>query len=238
MNYNSENWAKRQIAKKLNTHQLISETYKETLRFMLGTFGGLEVLSPDKSVIKVSCKNASVERTVAKLYQENNIILPIITVSQNNTLDDDGRRRTKDLLLNESYWDDTRKRAFRVISIAPRAVTIVYELNIWTKYNEDMDQLVEQVRLLFNPNLNVVTKYSNSTVAFLIEEANDSVLVVGDREERIIRRRFQVQIEGYLPYPKFLITSTGEITEFNNDLGVITETDASLDTSSADLIDT
>ena len=226
MNYNTENWAKRQIAKRLNTHQLISETYKETLRFMLGAFGGLEILSPENKVIKVPCRNASVERTVAKLYQEN------------NTLDDENRRRTKDLLLNESYWDDTRKRAFRVISLAPRAITMVYEINIWTKYNEDMDQLVEQVRLIFSPYLNVVTKYSNSTPAFLIEESNDSVLVVGDREERIVRRKFQIQVESYLPYPKFLITSTGEITEFGNELEVIIDEDAALETSSANLIDT
>ena len=238
MNYNTENWAKRQIAKRLNTHQLISETYKETLRFMLGAFGGLEILSPENKVIKVPCRNASIERTVAKLYQENNIILPIITIAHSNTLDDENRRRTKDLLLNESYWDDTRKRAFRVISLAPRAITMVYEINIWTKYNEDMDQLVEQVRLIFSPYLNVVTKYSNSTPAFLIEESNDSVLVVGDREERIVRRKFQIQVESYLPYPKFLITSTGEITEFGNELEVIIDEDAALETSSANLIDT
>jgi len=139
MSYDAQSWAKRLIANRLDAHQLISQTYKETLRFMLGTFGSLKTVNPEGAVVGVTCINATAERAVAKLYQENNIILPIITVAQNNSLDDDPRRRTKDLLLNETYWDDTRKRAFRVISLAPKATNITYDINLWTKYSEDMD---------------------------------------------------------------------------------------------------
>ena len=234
MSYDSENWAKRLIGSKLKTSHLISETYKENLRFMLGTFAGLKTINPENEVIDVPCINATAERTVAKLYQENNIILPIISVAQNNSIDDPMRRRTKDLLLNETFWDTDRNRAYRVISLAPKALNITYDINIWTKYSEDMDQLVEQVRLTFSPNLNIITKYTNSTAAFITNESNDSVMVVGDREDRIIRRKFELSVEGYIPYPKYLVTSTGEITEFNAELQLVTDPAVSVNASSID----
>ena len=223
MSYRAEAWAKDMMAQKIENQQLISHTYKELLRFLLATFSGLRIIDPQNKIIKVPCINANPERTVAKLYQENNIVLPVITIGQLTTADTEDRRRPYDLLLNESYWDEQRKRAFRVISFAPKAVNVTYDINIWTKYNEDMDQLAEQIRLLFAPDLKVVTKYTNSTAAFISDETNDSVLVVGDREDRIIRRKFEVNIEGYIPYPKYLITSTGEITEFNAEFEVVTD---------------
>ena len=223
MSYEAQAWAKDLMARKIESQQLISHTYKETLRFMLATFSGLKIIDPQNNVIAVPCINANPERTVAKLYQENNIVLPVVTVGQLTSAETDDRRRPYDLLLNESYWDEQRKRAFRVISFAPKALNITYDINIWTKYNEDMDQLAEQIRLLFSPDLKVVTKYTNSTAAFITDESNDSVLVVGDREDRIIRRKFEVNLEGYIPYPKYLITSTGEITEFNTEFEVVTD---------------
>ena len=95
-----------------------------------------------------------------------------------------------------------------------------------------MDQLAEQIRLVFSPDLKVVTKYTNSTAAFITDETNDSVLVVGDREDRIIRRKFEISVEGYIPYPKYLITSTGEITEYNTEFEIVTQENVSLDSSS------
>ena len=234
MSYNAQNWAKRLIGSKLNAQQLIAETYKETLRFMLGTFGSLKTITPENEIMPVPCINATAERAVAKLYQENNIILPIITVAQNNSIDDPARRRIKDIVLNESYWDEVRKRAFRVVSLAPRALNITYDINLWTKYNEDMDQLVEQIRLSFSPNISIITKYTNSTAAFIVDESNDSVVVVGDREDRGLRRKFEIQVEGYIPYPKYLITSTGEITEFKSEFELITDSDVSVNDSSID----
>jgi hypothetical protein len=234
MSYNAQNWAKNIINEKINAQQLIAETYKETLRFMLSTFAGLKTLNPQNDVVDVACINATAERTVAKLFQDNNIVLPLITIAQLTSVDAEKRRRGKNLLLNESYWDTDKKRAFRVISLAPRALTITYELNIWSKYSEDMDQIAEQIRLLFSPNLNVITRYTNSTAAFLTNEENDSLLVVGDRQDRVVRRKFTVDIEGYIPYPKYLITSTGEITEFKAEIDTITDSEVSVDSSSID----
>tara|TARA_R100001143_G_C3356235_1_gene132509 strand:+ start:1081 stop:1830 length:750 start_codon:yes stop_codon:yes gene_type:complete len=232
MSYSAEAWAKGLMAQKINAQQLVAKTYKETLRFMLATFAGLKIIGPQGDVIDVPCINANPERTVAKLYQDNNIILPVITVGHLTSTDNEERRRPHDLLVNESHWDEQRRRAFRVISFAPRAINITYDINIWTKYNEDMDQLAEQIRLVFSPDLKVVTKYTNSTAAFITDETNDSVLVVGDREDRIIRRKFEINVEGYIPYPRYLISSTGEITEFNTEFDIVTDCNVSLDNAS------
>ena len=232
MSYSAEAWAKGLMAQKINAQQLVAKTYKETLRFMLATFAGLKIIGPQGDVIDVPCINANPERTVAKLYQDNNIILPVITVGHLTSTDNEERRRPHDLLVNESHWDEQRRRAFRVISFAPRAINITYDINIWTKYNEDLDQLAEQIRLVFSPDLKVVTKYTNSTAAFITDETNDSVLVVGDREDRIIRRKFEINVEGYIPYPRYLISSTGEITEFNTEFDIVTDCNVSLDNAS------
>jgi len=243
MSYDAEAWAKRLLNQKINTQQLIAETYKETLRFMLATFSGFKTVDPENHVVDVACINATAERTVAKLYQENNIVLPVVSIAQMTSSDDESRRRTRSILLNETYWDNFRKRALRVISLAPRAINVTYELNIWTRYNEDMDQIAEQVRLCFSPDLNVITKYTNSTKAFITNEANDSTTIVGDREDRIIRRKFEITVEGYIPYPKYLVTATGEITEFNTEIQVVTDSsvsveDESIDTSSINVEET
>jgi len=232
MDYNARNWAKELMSKKVTAQKLIAETYKETLRFMISTFSGLKTIDSENKVNSVPCINASPERAVAKLYQENNIILPLITIWQSNSKDDPKRRRTNDLVIPEAYWDEKHKRALRVITLAPQAININYEINIWTKYSEDMDQIAEQLRLAFAPELKVITKYTNSTAAYITNETNDSNLVVGDRQDRVVRRKFEVAIEGYIPYPKYLVTSTGEITEYNAEYGIVTDSAIDLDSSS------
>jgi len=157
------------------------------------------------------------ERTVAKLEQETNIILPIISISQSSSNNADNRRRQTSNIVMNTWWSDEKKRAFRVLSIAPRAVDIEYGINIWAKYKSNMDQIVEQVRLLFNPSLVVETPFNTTALSFIETESDNSSFEVGDREERILRRSFSVKVEGYIPNPKFLITSTGEIEEFNSE---------------------
>jgi len=228
MTYNPKHWAKELIGKKINAQKLIAGSYKEVLRFMLSCFGGIKVIDPENNVISVKCINSSPERTVAKLYQENNVVLPLITVFQSFSDEDTNRRRPRHMVYEEKYWDSEKRRALRVVSYPPQAINITYELNVWCKYAEDMDQVCEQIRLLFAPHLRVLTKYTNSTSCFLESESNDSSVVVSDREDRLIRRKFTIRVEGYIPYPKFLVTSTGEITEFNADFEVI-PTDLDLD---------
>ena len=117
----------------------------------------------------------------------------------------------------ESFWSEEKKRAFRILSLAPRAVDIEYGINIWAKYKANLDQIVEQIRLLFNPHLVVVNSFTSAAHAFIEAESDNSTLETSDRQERVIRRSFTIKLETYIPNPKFLVTSTGEIEEFHAD---------------------
>jgi hypothetical protein len=96
-------------------------------------------------------------------------------------------------------------------------VDIDYGINIWAKYKANLDQLVEQIRLLFNPHLVIKNQYTNVAQAYIDTESDNSTVELSDRQERIIRRTFNIKLEAYIPNPKFLITSTGEIEEFHID---------------------
>jgi len=222
-------WAKELMNKTGNAQQHISEAYKETLRFMISMFSAFKVKTPEEEIRAVRCFYANAERAIAKINNENNINLPVITISHEGTDDDDNRRRNNTNLVVDSVWDDTKKRAFRVVSMAPKPVNISYGIHVWTKYKEDMDQLSEQIRLLFSPNMVVTTKYSNSTAAFIKSENEESSLDVGDRQDRILRKTFKVNVEGYIPYPKYLITSTGEIESFNVDTEILVDPNVSVE---------
>ena len=51
------------------------KVYKETLRSMIREFAQFGYINGDGAFTEVKCFHANPERTIAKLYQENNIIL-------------------------------------------------------------------------------------------------------------------------------------------------------------------
>jgi len=210
-------WARERILQRSELSNNIPLFYKESLRYMISKLGTLGYINSEEEIVKISCIHANPERTIAKLKQENNIILPIISINQSSSSNADKRRRTAPIIVNESFWSKEKKRAFRIISLSPRAVDIQYGINIWAKYKGNLDQIVEQIRLLFNPHLVVKNSYTTVAHAFIDTESDTSVINPGDRQDRIIRRMFNVKLECYIPNPKFLITSTGEIEEFNSE---------------------
>ena len=210
-------WAKDVIYEKTTKVNQIPMFYKESLRFIISKLGTLSYINSESKLIDIKCIHANPERTIAKLTQENNIILPILSIDQNSSTNADPRRRASFSLVRESFWSEKKKRAFRIVSIAPRALDIEYKINVWSKYKANLDQIIEQIRLLFNPHLVIKNPYTNSAIAFLDQETDGSTLEADDRQDRILRRTFSIKLEGYIPNPKFLITSTGEIEEFNAD---------------------
>ena len=210
-------WARRKIAERTNKVNIIPHFYRDALQYIISKLGTLGYMNSEDKVVDVRCIHANPERTIAKLKQENNIILPIISISQNSSANADNRRRPAAQIINETFWSEEKKRAVRIISEAPRAVDIEYNINVWCKYKADMDPLVEQVRLLFNPHLVIKTAQTNVAQAHIEQESDKSSLDTSDRQERVVRRSFSVKLEGYIPNPRFIITSTGEIEEFKLD---------------------
>jgi len=192
----------------------ISHLYKEMLRGMIVSFNDVGYINSEDKFVDIMCIHANAERAVAKLKQDNNIILPILSIAQTISNNDDERRRIESVLVHEKYWDEEKSRAFRVLSFAPRAVNIMYQLNVWTKYMADMDQILEQVRLKFNPEMQVPTKFSTLTKSYIDSEENVGTLEAADKEDRVLKKTLNIVVRTYIPNPKFLITSTGQIEEF------------------------
>ena len=195
--------------------------YKELLRFLIARFSQLTYLNEEQKVMPVKCTHARPERAIAKLNQQQTIILPTATISQTSIEESDTRRRVSPMLIHETHWDDIKQKATRVLRVVDRPVTLVYTLNLWAKYLEDMDQLAEQVRLMFNPNLAITTPYEKNTPTFLTAETDNSSMVLADREDRIVRKSFTIKVETYIKNPRFQVTSTGEVQRFNIDMPIV-----------------
>jgi|TARA_A100000172_G_scaffold41301_4_gene25238 hypothetical protein len=194
--------------------------YKEIVRFLINQFDKLPYLNHEMETLLVKCRYGNPERTIAKLNEDDNMILPLITVSQNSIVESEERRRFSPVVMHTTVWNQDKQRAQRVISLCDRPVTIQYNVNVWCKYMEDMDQLAQQIRLRFNPSIQLQTKFSKDSKAFLSSETNNYSLSLGDREDRIIKKSFVVSVETYIRNPKYLITSTGEIEELNLDITI------------------
>jgi len=192
----------------------ISFIYRESLRSMIASFNDIGHFNSEDKFVDIKCIHGNAERAIAKLKQENSIILPMISVAQTISDNDDERRRYESVLVHEKYWDEEKHRAIRILSLSPRPVNINYQVNIWCKYMADMDQILEQVRLKFNPEMNVPTKYSTLAKAFITSEEAVGSMTANDKDDRVIKKTINITLRTYIPSPKFLVTSTGEIEEF------------------------
>ena len=192
----------------------ISFIYKDSLRSMIASFNDIITIDDENKIKDVKVYHANAERAIAKIAQENNIVLPIITVSQTVSQDDSERRRYESVLVHEKYWDAEESRAKRIVSLAPTAVTINYQVNIWCKYMSDMDQIIEQIRLKFNPEMNVPTQQSTIAKAMLGGEDDIGSPIAQDKQDRLLQKAFAVSLRTYVENPKFLLTNTGEIEKF------------------------
>jgi len=196
----------------------ISFIYRETLRAVKNIFSELKYYKEDESLVGIQCIHGNPERTIAKLKQDNNMILPIISVVQTSSEEDPNRRRPRQIVIHQKVWDESRQRAFRVVGLAPKAVNLLYDVNVWTKYKSDLDQISEQMHLKFHPSINVVTSYNDQTKGYLVQETDQSSVDLGDKEDRILRRSYSLRLQTYIPAPQFLMTSTGKLESFNTEV--------------------
>lgn len=214
------NFVRELIAKSSSNRTKISFVYKELLRSVINRFSQYSVINDEEQVVSIKCIFANPERAIAKLTQETNLILPIISISQPRSKRDLKRQRYKPGVVFSKYWDDKKQRAIRVVSLVDTPIEVEYELTVWSKYKNDLDQITEQIHTDFNPDMEITTIHSNIIKLFLIEENSDSDVVLADREDRLLKRTFSITANTYVPSPKFLMTSTGKIEEFNYEVEV------------------
>ena len=102
----------------------ISFLYRESLRSMITSFNDVGYIDSEEKFNSIKVIHANAERAVAKLKQENNLILPIISIGQTVSDNDSERQKNESLLVHEKYWDEKKHRAYRILSLAPRAVNV------------------------------------------------------------------------------------------------------------------
>lgn len=204
----------RVMSKKLN---VTSKVYKEILRSLLAEIQ-LGYINDDSEYVALKLHHGRQERAVAKKFQENNIVLPYSTIFQAGVQSDDKKRRSRDILLYNSIWDDKTQRAERVVSLCDVPVVSQYTLSVWSKYVSDIDQISATLRSRFNPDLILETPYANNVKAFLAEESDISTVEVADKEDRLIQKTFSINVESYIQSPQFKVTSTGKIVQINTEI--------------------
>jgi hypothetical protein len=185
--------------------------YREYTSFLIDKMNNIQYTDAEDKTQDVTAFFANPERAIAKLREDRNLTLPLITVGIDDIDEDTDRRRGPHSLQIETVWDIKERRAVRVISRASKPINLTFSINIWSKYVEDLNQLVENIALLFNPSLDFQTNHSVNTKAFITQITDNSVLSVPDREDRVNRKMILVTAEAYLNYPKYLVTKTGEI---------------------------
>lgn len=206
------------IIESTNNATLSPFVYKEVLRALIASFGTLHYVDGENKLLKIKSIHAAPERAIAKKFQENNIVLPVITVHQLGASNDEAKRRYDNVLIQSTKWDDDTQRAERIISTADVPVNIIFSINLWTKYMEDLDQISQSIRLRFNPSLDLITPFTDNLKVFLTDESNNNYISSGDREDRLLRKSFSVSTEFYIPSPKFKVTSTGRVEKIVSDM--------------------
>jgi hypothetical protein len=199
----------------------ISSAYKNCLKNLLDLFGNIYYIDKNNNSIKLKCIHANQERAIARITTGDNITLPLITISETSTMNDDDRRRYNPTLVHDSYWDNDKQRAIRILTLPPRPITISYSINIWTKYKQDLDQIRGSIFLLFNPDIELNIKENFFTKAFIQDESDASEITANDTQDRILRKSINIFVETYIPNPKFLYTSTGKIEQMKYEIDTI-----------------
>jgi hypothetical protein len=193
---------------------VINNVYRESLRAVLSEFSNLHYIDGNNQKIKVKCIYGNPERVAGKLKADNTLILPMVTVVESQTMNDDDRRRYSPVLLHDKYWDEEKLRARRVLSLPPRPVNISYEINLWCKYKADLDMLRSSIFSKFNPDMQLVTEFSRLSKLFLYSESDIGSISVQDKEDRVLQKTIAVTLETYIESPKFMVTNQGEVKEF------------------------
>lgn len=189
----------------------VNNVYKESLRALLSEMSNLYYIDGNGNDVKCKCIYGNPERLASTLYTDNTLILPMVSVVETSTENDDSRRRYSKVVVNETYWDPNKKRATRTLSVAPRPVTLTYEISLWSKYKYDLDMLRSSIYSLFSPEVNLRTKFSDYGKAYIVSEQDVGNTQASDTEDRVLRKSITISLQTYIPSPKFMVTNTGEI---------------------------
>jgi predicted transglutaminase-like cysteine proteinase len=171
------------------------------------------------------------------MKKSRNLKLPMMSFDIINIQPSETRQRPN---FNLEYWtikSIKTGRYSRVAALAPKAVDLEAKVHLWAKNNSDLYQMLEYITAQFNPHMRVSTDLNVYTHAFIESISDIGQVDLGDREDKVLRKTVNLNIEGYIPSQKYTIQSNGEIEQFYYRIVFIE--DASVETLLKDgLIDT
>ena len=207
--YETKIW--KELVSRTRGDEKITEIYKDTLEYMISLFSDLVYINDENELKPVPCWHGMMDRIIAKRKKEANIILPVASIFKASSQPNDARKKYGTIVSYERYWNKETNRAVRIASLPSVPITMTYRLNIWAKYQEDLDHIAEQIHRMFSPDVDIYTKYNSTTKAFLIKESDEPPTSLKDGENRILRKTYDIRVESHIPSPKFLVTNTGKI---------------------------
>lgn len=214
---------KRQIFERENKNFRSLEFYRKTSRELLNIFSDAQIIGSDNEIQPVTVSYANYERAIAMLFKTRNLTLPQMTLAISDTVEDLERRKPNTDIEFWTIRDKKSMRYTRVAAMSPKAVKVSYQLNLWARYVEDMNQLIEYVMNKFRPQLRVGTDFLTNAPAFITAISDNSTLTVPDREDRIIKKTVTFEVETWMPTRKYMIQSNGAIREMRYDVELKTD---------------
>ncbi len=198
--------------------------YSQALRgcdeAMLELFSGMVVFDEEGVAHQIPIIPASPEKAVAFILQENvrtdttfevdRIRLPILSLQQiniNQNLQRYVYSRAVDYFrdrLGRPGWVQRELRERDTVFGRARGipVDVSYQLHAWTLYREDMNQIIEQIMLKFDPIAYIRIQDVNlETIVKLDSTANNIDAEPGDKAVRVIKYQFNMTVETYIPQP-------------------------------------
>jgi len=214
---------KRQIFERENKNFRSLEFYRKTSRELLNIFSDAQIVGADNEIQAIQCVYANYERAIAMLFKSRNLTLPMMTLAISDTVEDMERRKPNTDIEFWTIHDKKSRRYTRVAALSPKAVKVSYQLHLWTRYLEDMNQLIEYIMAKFRPQLRVGTDFLTNAPAFITAVSDNSTLDVPDREDRLIKKTVTFEVETWMPTRKYMIQSNGTLREMRYEVELKTD---------------
>jgi hypothetical protein len=173
----------------------------------------IDILNEQGAVVKVPIIYANPERAIAKIKEDRNLTLPLISIGIGDIEENTAVRKPDLQITHYKFFDVETQKAYRIIKKASKAVQMQYQVTLWSKYTEDMNQMIEAVQMLFMPDLAVPTEDEGENKAFLMDILDMSSVQAADKQDRTLRKRATIKVEAYIPGRQYLYSNTGRIKE-------------------------
>lgn len=192
---------------------------KEYTEKLSQLFDNLTYISSEEKEISVAFIYGSVERAVGKRQEKNTLTLPIVSFSFHSLTESKDRQKYDPLINFETSFDKAKQEYKRVISKVPKPIKLNYKINLYSKFIEDLNQLTEKIEAKFNPSLEVSVSFNKKGKAFITDRQEATSVILGDKQDRVLKRSLVITIETYIPSERFLVTNTKK-SKFKTELYV------------------